>query len=110
MRSLDIYCNSLLAGRLTEEIPGSSYSFEYNEQYLQRPDSEPISATLPLSPSVYRARALFPFFANMLPEGVNRKIICREKKIDESDLFALLSCFSGEDIIGAVSVKIPEND
>ena len=104
MRSLDIYCNSLLAGRLTEEIPGRAYSFEYNGQYLQRPEAEPISATLPLSSSVYRSRTLFPFFSNMLPEGANRKIICREKKIDENDLFALLSSFSGEDMNTAIHI------
>lgn len=46
----------------------------------------------------------------MLPEGANKRIVCREHKIDENDLFGLLNCFSGKDIIGAITVKIPENE
>jgi HipA-like protein len=108
MRSLDIYSNGRRAGKLTEIAPGASYSFVYDKSYLQRSDAEAISATLPLSNKPYLASRLFPFFANMLPEGTNRKIICRENKVDENDLFGLLCCFSGKDIIGAVTVKTSE--
>lgn len=107
MRSLDIYFHGIKAGRLTENIPGKSYSFKYYESYLQQSFGA-ISVTLPLSANTYESDRLFPFFSNMLPEGANRRIICREHKIDERDSFGLLRCFSGKDIIGAVTVKIPE--
>lgn len=109
MRSLDIYFHGIKAGQLTENIPGKLYSFKYFGSYLQQPCGA-ISVTLPLTDKVYESDKLFPFFANMLPEGVNKRIVCREHKIDENDLFGLLNCFSGKDIIGAITVKIPENE
>lgn len=108
MRSLDIYFHGIKAGRLTECIQGKSYSFKYYESYLHRPGCSAISVTLPLSDNTYDSAILFPFFSNMLPEGANRRIICRANKIDERDSFGLLCCFSGKDIIGAVTVKVPE--
>lgn len=68
MRSLDIYFNGIKAGRLTENVPGKSYSFKYYESYLQQ-SSDAISVTLPLSAETYDSDRLFPFFSNMLPEG-----------------------------------------
>ena len=32
----------------------------------------------------YEAESMFPFFTNLLPEGANRKVVCREKRIDEN--------------------------
>ena len=109
MRSLDIYFHGIKAGQLTENIPGKLYSFKYLGSYLQQPCGA-ISVTLPLTDKVYESDKLFPFFANMLPEGANKRIVCREHKIDENDLFGLLNCFSGKDRIGAITVKIPENE
>lgn len=45
------------------------------------------------------------FFANMLPEGANRKVICRTKRIDDNDLFGILIAMAGSDFIGGVSLK-----
>ena len=41
----------------------------------------------------------------MLPEGANRKVICRTKRIDDNDLFGILSAMAGSDFIGGVSLK-----
>lgn len=76
MRKLDIYFNDKKAGVLTEQTPGRGYSFSYDDGYL-RSDGYPISATLPKRSEPYRSDYLFPFFSNLLPEGANRKVICR---------------------------------
>ena len=72
MRQLGIYVNNRKAGVLTELRPGSAYSFQYDQNYLAS-DTPSISVTLPKSSSYYESSSLFPFFANMLPEGVNRR-------------------------------------
>lgn len=44
----------------------------------------------------------------MLPEGANRKIICRSSRIDEKDFFGMLMAMADRDFIGAVNVKTVE--
>lgn len=65
----------------------------------------PISVSFPKRKEAYESARLFPFFSNMLPEGANRRIICRSSRIDEKDYFGLLTAMAGMDFIGAVHVK-----
>lgn len=104
MRQLAVYQNNCLAGILTEKTPGRGYVFAYDKEYLPmgRP---PISVTLPLREIPYESDALFSFFENMIPEGANRKMICRSGKIDESDFFGILMALAGKDAIGAVNLR-----
>ena len=104
MRQLGVYNNDVLAGVLTEQTPGRGYVFAYDPAYLAA-GGLPVSVTLPLRPAPYESESLFPFFVNLLPEGANRTVICRKYRIDEEDLFGLLTVMSGRDFIGAVSVR-----
>ena len=104
MRQLGVYNNEILAGVLTEQAPGRGYVFAYDSAYLTS-GAAPVSVTLPLQSAPYESESLFPFFVNLLPEGANRTIICRKYRIDEKDLFGLLTVMSGRDFIGAVSVR-----
>ncbi|HEY4291402.1 MAG TPA: HipA N-terminal domain-containing protein [Puia sp.] len=104
MRSVEVYRNGILAGRLTEENAGS-YMFRYDDRYLADTQQPAVSLTLPKTHEEYHAAHLFPFFYNMLSEGVNRKLQCRVFKIDENDDFGLLSATAQVDTIGAVTVK-----
>ncbi len=92
------------AGVLTEMAPGRGYTFIYDAAYLAS-DRPPVSVTLPKRPEAYESDYLFPFFTNMLPEGANRRIICRSLQIDERDFFGLLSAMADQDFIGAVDVR-----
>jgi serine/threonine-protein kinase HipA len=105
MRQLGVYNNDVLAGVLKEETPGRGYVFAYSPDYLSS-EGTPVSVTLPLQSAPYASESLFPFFVNLLPEGANRTIICRKYRIDEEDLFGLLSVMSGRDFIGAVNVRL----
>ena len=80
MRQLDVYVNDRKAGMLTEKYPGGGYCFQYETDYFLS-DAPPISVTLSKRNKIYESALLFPFFANMLPEGANRKVICRTKRI-----------------------------
>ena len=104
MRQLGIYVNNRKAGVLTELHPGSAYSFQYDQNYLAS-DTPSISVTLPKSSWDYESSTLFPFFSNMLPEGVYRRVVCRANRLDENDLFGLLAVMSDSDFIGGVHIK-----
>ena len=109
MKQLEVYFNDIKAGILSEQNPGTGYSFQYYEEYLNS-TLPPISATLPKQVTIYRSEHLFPFFSNMLPEGANRRVICRNLKIDENDFFGLLEAMADRDFIGAVNVRRIDND
>jgi len=105
MRQAEIYCHDIKAGILKEKVPGRGYTFEYDHEYLKNGGNEPISLTMPLRDTPYQSEYLFPLFTNMLPEGANRKIVCRSWRIDESDFFGLLLKIATFDTIGAITVK-----
>ena len=104
MRQVDVYVNDRKAGVLTEMHPGAGYSFKYDSDYLASV-APSVSVTLSKKKDSYESSNLFPFFANMLPEGANRKVICRAYRIDEHDLFGLLTAMAGKDFIGGVHIK-----
>lgn len=104
MRTLSVYYNNIKAGRLVEIKPGGKCEFEYDSSYLVS-DNPSISLTMPKRDMPYKSDSLFPFFTNLLPEGSNRKAICRHFKIDEEDLFSLLEAMAGKDFIGAVELR-----
>ena len=104
MRELSVYTNEIKAGVLSEAHPGYGYTFIYDADYLAS-DQPPVSVTLPKRKEAYQSEHLFPFFTNILPEGANRKVICRTLKIDEEDYFGLLTAMANQDFIGAVQLK-----
>lgn len=104
MRQVEIYRNGVRAGLLTEE-DRSQYVFRYDDPYILDERQPPISLTFPKTQPEYRSPFLFPFFFNMLSEGVNRKLQSLQLKIDEEDHFGLLAATAQYDTIGAVTVK-----
>ena len=104
MRKLAIYRNKEYAGILTEESR-DMFVFRYDEAYYADTTKAAISLTLPKSKQEYSSPVLFPFFFNMLSEGVNRQLQSRLLKIDEQDHFGLLSATAQYDTIGAITVK-----
>ena len=101
---MEIYRNGVLAGILSEENR-KSYIFKYDERYFNDTTKPAISLTLPKSKMKYTSQYLFPFFFNMLSEGVNRKLQSIQLKIDEEDNFGLLMATAQYDTIGAITVK-----
>jgi HipA-like protein len=104
MRTLEIYRNGIFAGLLIEENR-KQYIFRYDEKYYLDDNNPAISLTLPKTQKEYRSEFLFPFFFNMLSEGVNRKLQSIQLRIDEEDHFGLLAATAQYDTIGAITVK-----
>ncbi|MFO7843543.1 MAG: HipA N-terminal domain-containing protein [Bacteroidales bacterium] len=104
MRKVKVYRNKDLAGELIQENK-NSYIFKYNDSYFSNDSLPAISLTLPKSQQVYTSDFLFPFFFNMLSEGVNRKLQSRQLKIDEKDYFGLLMETAKFDTVGAITLK-----
>ncbi|GGH68407.1 MAG: phosphatidylinositol kinase [Bacteroidetes bacterium] len=104
MRKARVYRNGQFAGVLTEHNR-KLYTFEYTDEWISNRNLPPISLTLPKSQKRHTSPYLFPFFFNMLTEGVNRKFQARQLKIDEADDFGMLLALSGNDRVGAVSIK-----
>jgi serine/threonine-protein kinase HipA len=104
MRAVEIYHNGTFAGTLTEENP-HQFVFRYEDNYFNDASKPAISLTLPKTKKEYRSEYLFPFFFNMLSEGVNRKLQSTQLRIDEEDSFGLLMATAQNDTIGSVTVK-----
>lgn len=104
MRKAIVYFRGEPAGILTEENR-NSYLFRYDDLYFADDSKPSASLTLPKSQQQYKSHFLFPFFSNMLSEGVNRKLQCRLLKLDEKDDFGLLLATARFDTPGAVTVE-----
>jgi serine/threonine-protein kinase HipA len=99
-----VFNNGILAGILEKQLNGT-YSFEYDEVYLQNDKNPSISLTMPRSIKKHESEKLFAFFFGLLSEGVNKNIQCRLLKIDENDHFGRLLLTAQEDNIGAITLK-----
>lgn len=104
MRKANVYRNGKLIGKLTQ-FSIKDYEFRYDDNWFSNKDLPAISLTMPKRQQVYKSEYLFPFFFNMLSEGVNRQLQLRYLKIDEIDYFGLLLATSQTDTIGAITVS-----
>lgn len=104
MRSAYVLYKGELAGTLTQNNNGS-FHFEYAENWLSDTSKPPISLTLPKREKDFFSDSLFPFFYHLLPEGTNKRMVCRTFKIDEDDAFGILLHTSKFDTIGAITLE-----
>jgi serine/threonine-protein kinase HipA len=101
-RSGQVFYQDNLAGIITEN--DDEYLFQYDDFYLQNPDNQAVSLTLPIRTQAYLSPTLFPFFDGLIPEGWLLDIAVENWKINARDRMGLLLTVCG-DCIGAISVK-----
>ena len=104
MRSVEVYINGRLAGRLTENNP-KEYVFRYDTAYHSDDRCPAVSLTLPKTQQEFRSTYLFPFFSNMLSEGHNRAVQARIHHVDPDDDFGILMATAHTDTPGAITVQ-----
>ncbi|MDR1201256.1 MAG: HipA N-terminal domain-containing protein [Tannerellaceae bacterium] len=110
MRIANVYSNNIPAGQLIEE-DDRSYTFRYDNDYYNDSSKSAISLTLPKTAKEYHSKDFFPFFANLLSEGVNKQVQLQIYKLDEKDEFGLLVRTAQYDTIGSITVKeVMNND
>jgi serine/threonine-protein kinase HipA len=88
-------------GSLTEA--GRHVEFQYDEDWVARPDAIPISLTLPVRKEPYVTEGLHPFFENLLPEGWLLELATKKLKISKDDAFGLLLATCA-DCVGAIEI------
>lgn len=104
MRKAIVLYKETEAGLLTQHEDGS-YTFQYKGLWVDNDSMPSISLTLPKRHEEYKSDHLFPFFYNLLPEGTNKRMVCKQHKIDYDDYFSLLMITARIDTIGAVKVS-----
>jgi serine/threonine-protein kinase HipA len=104
MRKANVYRNGKLVGVLTQ-FSTNNYEFRYDDNWFANSALPAVSLTLPKNKQVYKSEYLFPFFFNMLSEGVNRQLQSHLLKINEKDYFGLLLATAKTDTIGAITLS-----
>ncbi|MCA4776115.1 HipA N-terminal domain-containing protein [Empedobacter stercoris] len=104
MRIAQILYKGERAGVLTQ-LDNGRFHFIYNENWLSDDSKPSVSLTLPKNQKEFDSETLFPFFYHLLPEGVNKRMICKTYKIDEDDAFGILLQASKVDTVGAVTIE-----
>jgi len=103
MRQARVFYKNIEAGILIQQND-ASFTFQYYNHWLNDSKKPGISLTLPKQKKPYHSKFLFPFFYNMLPEGSNKQVICKNNRIDQKDDFGLLITIANIDTIGAIRV------
>jgi HipA-like protein len=109
MRQAAVYRNGELVGHLTERSR-TDYLFKYDKTWFDNPTKPALSLTIPKTRQEHQNEILFPFFFNMLSEGVNKRLQSTQLRIDEQDSFGLLLATAQYDTIGAITVKPVQAD
>ena len=104
MREAKIFFKNEEAATL-RQLDDGSFVFEYNKAWFIDNSKPAISLTLSKNKINYTSAFLFPFFYNMLPEGINKQHICSRFRIEKDDNFSLLLQAAKNDTIGAVTIQ-----
>lgn len=105
IRKALVLFNNIPCGQLSEL--DDHFEFAYLDEYLLRDDKQAVSLSLPLTKDVFTSPILFPFFDGLIPEGWLLDVLISRNNANPLDRFELLM-LSGEDCIGAVSVRRSE--
>lgn len=106
VRELEVWLFTDRVGTLAQ-VEGR-LNFRYAPTWLSRPDTMPLSASLPLQAEPFDDRQTRPFFAGLLPEGQMRRLIAQQFQVSGQNDFALLDRIGGE-CAGAVTFFEPRH-
>ncbi len=102
MINLIVYLNSERVGTLKQDDSGL-LQFSYLQTWLERPNTTPVSRSLPLQSEAFSGKRTRPFFAGILPEETPREKVAAILGISSANDFAMLEKIGGE-CAGAVSL------
>lgn len=104
MRKLNVYCGATQASTLTE-VNTPVYHFQYRDDYFADAPMPPVSVKINNKQQTYPSPVPLPLFCNILPEEANRKALCIWAKVDNQDLFGILTAQRTTDFISNVSIR-----
>ena len=110
---MDVYLHKDLVGHLVQDN-GGQLLFQYVEDWVENPNSIPLSQSLPLRRERFTRKECRGFFSGILPEESKREIIARNLGISARNDYAMLERIGGE-CAGAVTfvragAPLPEAD
>ena len=106
MTTLFVYREQDRLGKLSLDAKGL-FVFQYEREWLQRPNNFPLSLSLPLQEARFEKDRSRLFFSNLLPEGKVRRLLAAKLGISPGNDFNLLEAIGG-DCAGALTL-LPEN-
>jgi serine/threonine-protein kinase HipA len=92
------------------DTPEGALQFQYSADYIKRPNSYPLSLSMPLSEASYSGAVVSNFFANLLPDdSETRDMIGNILGISANNIFGMIQNL-GRDLPGAVTVSSDDQD
>ncbi|VAW06101.1 Toxin HigB / Protein kinase domain of HipA [hydrothermal vent metagenome] len=112
-KTLDVYLRRDLVGHLKQDKQGLMI-FSYVESWLEKPNSMPLSHSLPLRAEPFEGKECKGFFGGILPEEEKRVLIAKNLGISTRNDYAMLEQIGGE-CAGAVTFipagrALPDHD
>jgi serine/threonine-protein kinase HipA len=101
VKTLDVYWDKKKIGYLRQDQYGE-IQFTYALEWLQDPQAKSISCSLPLQEETFQRKACQAFFAGILPEEHQRRLIAKILGISPENNFSMLEKIGGE-CAGALS-------
>ena len=99
-RTLDIWWDGRLVGRLTQDAHGE-LGFAYCPDWLREEGAPALSVSLPKREEPFSRRECRPFFGGLLPEEGQRDAVAQALGVSRANEFALLDRLGG-DVAGAL--------
>ena len=103
---LNVYLKSRFCGQLSWESERNRYEFRYDRTYLDDPQSERLSLSLPLQAEPFDEDRSYRYFANLLPPEVVRRKLEKCLHVSRNNVFGFLKAIGG-DCAGAVALYPP---
>ena len=103
---LNVYLKSRFCGQLSWESERNRYEFRYDRTYLDDPQSERLSFSLPLQAEPFDEDRSYRYFANLLPPEVVRRKLEKCLHVSRNNVFGFLKAIGG-DCAGAVALYPP---
>ena len=103
---LNVYLKSRFCGQLSWESERTRYEFRYDRTYLDDPQSERLSFSLPLQAEPFDEDRSYRYFANLLPPEVVRRRLEKCLHVSRNNVFGFLKAIGG-DCAGAVALYPP---
>jgi len=94
-KKLDVYLKDKWVGELEQNKHGEM-TFTYVSAWLKNSEAFAISHSLPLPAETFNQKECRPFFAGVLPEDNQRKLIARNLGISANNDFSMLEKIGGE--------------
>lgn len=106
--TLLVIAEETIAGTITR-VPGGKLRFDYDESYASRPESTPLSLSMPTQTRSHPDHVISPWLWGLLPD--NDRVLerwARQFHLARPALFPLLATPVGNDCAGAIRFARPE--